>query len=234
MGIAVPVLLLIAVAALLQPGHSSFCSITDSYDAQCRESTFLDVNLSTGLSATPPAAGASWLSSPRGSGGCAKQAIATVPFPAAPSNSTVCIKFDLYLSNPEGWNFLISETDADGYGGTGPASEATEVHNNGNTFFIYPNLLPGNKAYGRARVSDAISNHITILVCDKHVEFDNYRGMQKCYDSEYLFTLSRPDTLYFGMNRVIVQRWATARVGTGLCRAVVKTVMCKNDKFKEA
>ena len=43
--------------------------------------------------------------------------------------------------------------------------------------------------------------------------------------------LPQPDTLYFGM---IVQRWATARVGTGLCRAVVKTVVCKNDKLKEA
>ena len=229
MSIAVPVLLPLAVAALLQPGHSSFCSITDGYNAKCRESTVLDVNLQTGLSATPPRAGASWLSSPRGSGVCAKQAIARIPFPAAPSNSKVCIKFDLYLANPKGWNFLISETTADGYGGTGPASEATEVHNIDNTLYIYPNLLPGNQAYGSARVSDAISNHITILVCDKHVEFDNYKGMQMCYDSKYLFTLSRPDTLYFGMNRVIVQRWATARVGTGLCRAVVKTVTCKND-----
>ena len=230
MGISVPVLLLLVVAVLLQPGHSSFCSTMDGCNANCEESTVLDVDLTTGRSSRPSSGGASWLSSPRGSGSCGKQAIATIPFPAPASNSKVCVKFDLYLNNPDGWNFLISETRADGYGGTGPASEATEVHNVDNDFFIYPNLLPGNQAYGKARVESAITNHITILVCDKHVEFDNYKGMQMCYDSEYLFTLSGPDTLFFGMNRVIVQRWSTAREGTGLCRAVVKTVTCMNSE----
>ena len=231
MGISAQVLLLLAMAVLLPPGHPSFCSSMSRCNGSYTESTVLDVDLTTGRSATPPSrsGGASWFSSPRGSGKCGKQAIAKIPFPASPSNSKVCIKFDLHLEDPKGWNFLISETDADGYGGTGPASEATEVHNVNDTFFIYPNLLPGNQAYGRTIVKRAITNHITILVCDNHVEFDNYKGMQMCYHSEYLFTLSGPDTMYFGMNRVIVQRWPTARVGTGLCRAVVKTVTCLPD-----
>lgn len=228
MGISAQALLLLAMAVLLPPGHPSFCSIMSRCNGSYNESTVLDVDLTTGLSATPPSrsGGASWVSSPTGSGKCGKQAIATIRFPAPPPNSKVCTKFDLYLDDPKGWNFLISETNADGYGGSGPASEATEVHNVDDNFFIYPNLLPGNQAYGKTRVESAITNRITILVCDNHVEFDNYKGMQMCYHSEYLFTLSGPDTLYFGMNRVIVQRWPTARVGTGLCRAVVKTVTC--------
>lgn len=120
MRISVPVLLLLAVAVLLPPGHSSFCSIMDRCNGNYSESTVLDVDLTTGLAATPPSGGASWFSSPTGSGKCGKQAIAIIPFPAAmPSNSKVCIKFDLYLDDSKGWNFLISETTGDGYGGTG-------------------------------------------------------------------------------------------------------------------
>ena len=228
MGSSVPVLLLLlfAVTALLQPGNASFCS-KNIFTAKCIERKVLDVDLTTGVSSTPPAAGANWYSRPSGSGRCGKQAIVRIPINNTPFNPLACIQFDLYLSNPSGWNFLISETRADGYGGTGPASEATEVHNVDKKFLIYPNLLSGNQAYGSAVVEDAITNRMTILICDKHVEVDNYKGMQKCYDSEYLFTLSGRNNLYFGMNRVITQRWSVPRVGTGLCRAVVKTVNCR-------
>ena len=77
---------------------------------------------------------------------------------------------------------------------------------------------------------NALSNFITITVGDEYVHFDNHRGIQRTYDSPYLFTLNgqattkgTPDyNIYFSMNRVIYPYSSTSRTGIGLCKAVIR------------
>ena len=61
--------------------------------------------------------------------------------------------------------------------------------------------------------------------------FDNNDGVQKSYRSRYLFTLNGQSTTYgsvdylliLSMNCVITSNF---RSGTGLCRAVIRTLDC--------
>ena len=142
------------------------------------------------------------------------------------------MQFDFYFdynSGASGWNFHLSETFADGWGGTSPASEATEVHNYGKGFNVAANLLPGHKLYGNQWTPDVMTNHVTVIVGDQHVEVDNHFGFQRCYKSKFLFTLLEPvPVLYFGINRVMnLNRYPDPpRIGQGLCEVLVKTFSC--------
>ena len=151
------------------------------------------------------------------------------------------LQFDLYFdSTRSGWNFNIGDSTNNGYGGdAGHTSNAAEVHNTNEAFFVYTNTLPGYTDYSTSGLlvensANALTNHITVTIGDEYVMFDNNRGVQKTYRSEYLFTLSGQQTtygavdytIYFAMNRVIYPFSSTGRTGTGLCRAVIRALDC--------
>ena len=153
------------------------------------------------------------------------------------------LQFDLYFSNSRrGWNFDISDSTNNGYGGdAGHTSNAAEVHNVNENVLIYTNTLPGYTDYTTnglqvETIGSAMTNHVTITIGDEYLMFDNNRGVQRTYRSEYLFTLSgQPTTygavdyiIYFSMNRVVYpfNSGVSSRTGTGLCRAVVKALDC--------
>ena len=79
-----------------------------------------------------------------------------------------------------------------------------------------------------------MTNHVTVTIGDEYLMFDNNRGVQRTYHSEYLFTLSGQSTtygamdyiIYFSMNRVVYPFGYASRTGTGLCRAVIKALDC--------
>ena len=121
----------------------------------------------------------------------------------------------------------------------GHTSNAAEIHNINNRFYVYAGIRPGYTDYSTngllvENTPDALSNHITITVGDEYVMFDNNHGLQKTYRSEHLFTLSGQSTsygpvdyiIYFSMNRVVYPFSSASRTGTGLCRAVVKALDC--------
>ena len=206
-----------------------------------------DANLTSGESSIAPESGLSWtqvLSNPgprriASQTSCDKQGVLRIVFPQACNHMQKRrLQFDLYFdSTRSGWNFDISDSTGDGYGGdAGHTSNAAEVHNINEAFFVYTNTLPGYTDYSTNGLlvensANALSNHITVTIGDEYVMFDNNRGLQKTYRSEYLFTLSGQATtygsvdyvIYFSMNRVIT---SASRSGTGLCRAVIKALDC--------
>lgn len=151
------------------------------------------------------------------------------------------LQFDLYFeSTRSGWNFDISDSTNNGYGGdAGHTSNSAEVHNIGESFFVYSNTLTGYRDYTSNNVAplqvdnvaNVMTDHVTITIGDEYVKFDNNRGVQRTYCSKYLFTLSGQETeygsvdytIYFSMNRVVYPFSRVSRTGTGLCRAVIKT-----------
>lgn len=204
-----------------------------------------DANLTSGQNFIAPESGMSWskvLSDPNSQTSCDMQGVLKIVFPQACNHMQKRrLQFDLYFaSTRSGWNFDISDSTNNGYGGdAGHTSNAAEVHNINEGFYVYTNTLPGYTDYSTAGLlvesfADALSNHITVTIGDEYVMFDNNRGLQKTYRSEHLFTLSgQPTTygsvdyiIYFSMNRVVYPFRFASRTGTGLCRAVVKALDC--------
>ena len=204
-----------------------------------------DVNLTSGATVNVPGSGITWaktLSNPNAQLGCDMQGVLKIVFPQACNhNQKRKLQFDLYFSNSRsGWNFDISDSTNNGYGGdAGHTSNAAEVHNINENVLIYTNTLPGYTDYTTSglqveTVRSALTNHITITVGDEYLMVDNNRGVQRTYRSEYLFTLSGQSTtygspdyiIYFSMNRVVYPFNYVSRTGTGLCRAVVKALDC--------
>ena len=148
--------------------------------------------------------------------------------------------FDLYLQNdikPGRFAFNIGDSTNNGYGGdAGTTSNAAEVHNVFKRWYVYSNNLLGYGSYAGSStllvesLANVITDHITLTIGDEYVEFDNNQGVQKCYSSKYLFTLSGQTPRYgvvnydifFAMNRVILGRYD--RRGPGLCRATIREV----------
>ena len=173
---------------------------------------------------------------------CNLQGVLKIEFPRACNRMQKRrLQFDLYFdSTHSGWNFNIGDSTNNGYGGdAGHTSNAAEVHNINEGFRVYTNTLPGYTDYSTSgllveKFADALTNHITVTIGDECVMFDNNRGVQKSYRSEYLFTLSGQQTtygavdytIYFAMNRVIYPFSSTGRTGTGLCRAVIRALDC--------
>ena len=197
-----------------------------------------DVDLTTGNHSIAPQSGISWRLQPQrpsnfNSSQCDVQGVLRINFPRAYSQEQRCrLQFDLYLDSAHtGWNFNIGNSIlVNGYGGS-----SAELHNINDTWFLYTSVLPGHTDYAVdganvERSSNHISNHVTVTIGDELVVFDNNRGIQKTYRSEYLFTLSGQQPgygydVYFGMNRVVNFHFGP-RIGTGLCRAVIKAIEC--------
>ena len=137
------------------------------------------------------------------------------------------------------WNFDISDSTNDGFGGdAGDSSNSAEVHNYRDNFMVSSNVLPGYTEYSNQKnllllvdlQRDVLTNNITITVGDEYVHFDNHRGIQRSYSSPYLFTLNGQATtkgtpdyvydIYFSMNRVVYPHLQTSRTGIGLCKAL--------------
>ena len=204
-----------------------------------------DADLTSGQHFIAPESGLSWaktLSDPNSQTTCDRQGVLRIVFPQACNHMQKRrLQFDLYFaSSHSGWNFDISDSTNNGYGGdAGHTSNAAEIHNINNRFYVYTGIRPGYTDYSTngllvENTPDALSNHITITVGDEYVMFDNNRGLQKTYRSEHLFTLSGQSTtygpvdyiIYFSMNRVVYPFSSVSRTGTGLCRAVVKALDC--------
>lgn len=230
---------LIAISAILLNIHqvSGTC---------CGEGwPIVDVNLTSGATINAPGSGITWakvLFDPNAQRGCDMQGVLKIIFPQACNHAQKRrLQFDLYFSNSRsGWNFDISDSTNNGYGGdAGHTSNAAEVHNINENFYLYSNTLPGYTDYTKTGlqvdyITAAMSNHVTVTIGDEYVMFDNNRGVQKTYRSEYLFTLSGQQTtygavdyiIYFSMNRVVYPFNFASRTGTGLCRAVVRALDC--------
>ena len=152
------------------------------------------------------------------------------------------LQFDLYFAKPNtGYNFNIADSTNNGHGGdAGHSSNAAEVHNRDETWYTYANLRPGYTSYivdGNhlvEQVNSAISNFVTVTIGDEYVKFDNHRGIQKKYKSEFLFALSGQSItygrinhdIYFSLNRVVYPFTSVTRTGVGLCRAVIRAYDC--------
>lgn len=206
-----------------------------------------DVNLTSGETVNAPGSGITWaktLFNPNAQLSCDMQGVLKIVFPQACNHMQKRkLQFDLYFSNSRsGWNFDISDSTNNGYGGdAGHTSNSAEVHNINENLLIYTNTLPGYTDYTTnglqvETVRSAMTNHITITIGDEYLMFDNNRGVQRTYRSEYLFTLSgQPTTygvvdyiIYFSMNRIVYpfNSGLRSRTGTGLCRAVIKALDC--------
>ena len=204
-----------------------------------------DANLTSGQYFIAPESGMSWSRSPidrNSRTSCDMQGVLRIVFPRACNHMQKRrLQFDLYFaSTRSGWNFDIGDSTNNGYGGdAGHTSNAAEVHNINERFYVYTNTLNGYTDYSTSGLlvestNNALTNHVTVTVGDEYVMFDNNRGLQKTYRSEYLFTLSGQATqygpvdyvIYFSMNRVIYPFSYTSRTGTGLCRAVIKALDC--------
>ena len=204
-----------------------------------------EANLTTGQHFIAPESGLSWvreLYNPNAQRNCDLQGVLRIDFPRACNHMQKRkLQFDLYFdSTRSGWNFDIADSTNNGYGGdAGHTSNAAEVHNKNEAFYIYANVLPGYTDYTTngllvESTGDVITNHVTVTIGDEYVKFDNNRGVQKTYRSEYLFTLSGQSTtygavnysIYFSMNRVVYPFRFASRTGTGLCRAVIRALDC--------
>ena len=87
------------------------------------------------------------------SGACSRQGVIKITYPYPKyGKQKRCFKFDLHFSSPIGWNFNIGDSTNDGYGGdAGQTSNAAEVHNKGDSFYVYSNILDGYESYADSR-----------------------------------------------------------------------------------
>ena len=171
---------------------------------------------------------------------CDLQGVLRIDFRSACNDVQNCkLRFDFYFQFIHaGFNFDIGDSTNNGYGGdAGDTSNAAEVHNVGESFLVYSNNLPGYGDYANSRtllvdqVRNVVTDHFTVTIGNEFVMFDNNNGVQRSYRSRYLFTLNGQSTTYgsvdyllsLSMNRVITSNF---RSGTGLCRAVIRTLDC--------
>ena len=203
-----------------------------------------NADLTSGNSHVAPNKGLSWRSSlidPSSSSSCDRQGVLAIDFrQACGGNTQTCkLRFDFsFAPGHSGWNFNIGDSSNNGYGGdSGHTSNAAEVHNINQNFFVYSNTLPGYASYsqdGRLNVdnvANVVKGNFTVVIGDEFVMFDNSNGIQRAYQSRYLFTLNGQPTTYgtpdylisLGMNRVITSNF---RSGTGLCRATIRAFEC--------
>ena len=124
-----------------------------------------EANLDTGYSYIRSGSGVSWLKSltgPVSGAAYSRQGVIKITFPYPKYGQQKCrFKFDLYLSSTaKGFNFDIGDSTNDGYGGdASQTSNAAEVHNNGNTFYVYSNKLNGYESYADQRLL-LVSEHM--------------------------------------------------------------------------
>ena len=214
-----------------------------------------EANLTSGSSCIKPQGSGitiSWLrnlGTNQGRKKCNLQGVVRITWPSSINGKQKCrLKFDLHmlkdLSKGNGWNFDISDSTNNGYGGdAGHSSNAAEVHNIRGNFLVYSNTLPSFQDYTQKGLLvdqqvNVTTNNVTITVGDEFVYFDNRRGIQRSYRSPYLFTLNgQPTTkgtpdynIYFSMNRVVYPYSSTRRTGIGLCKAVIRAVDCGLDQ----
>ena len=211
----------------------------------CEEGRLIfDADLTSGNSHIAPANGLSWRSSlidPSSSSSCDRQGVLAIDFrQACGGNTQTCkLRFDFsFAPGHSGWNFNIGDSSNNGYGGDGGhTSNAAEVHNINQNFFVYSNTLPGYASYSQDghlnvdNVANVVNGNFTVVIGDEFVMFDNSNGIQRAYQSRYLFTLNGQPTTYgtpdylisLGMNRVITSNF---RSGTGLCRATIWSFEC--------
>ena len=172
------------------------------------------------------------------SGACSRQGVIKITYPYPKyGKQKRCFKFDLHFSSPIGWNFNIGDSTNDGYGGdAGQTSNAAEVHNKGDSFYVYSNILDGYESYADSRyllvekTAGVVKGHVSVTVGDEFVKYES-SSWNKCYASRYLFTLNGQATnygpvnydIFFSMNRVINR---ASRSGTGLCKVIITVMDC--------
>ena len=180
-----------------------------------------EADLDTGYSDIHSGSRISWLKSLTDpvSGPCSRQGVIKITFPYPKYGQQKCrFKFDLHLSSAAGkFNFGIGDSTNNGYGGdAGETSNAAEVHNSGDTLYVYSNKLNGYESYADQRLllvertHGVVSGHVSVTIGDEFVKFES-SSLKKCYASPYLFTLNGQATnygpvnydIFFSMNRVI-------------------------------
>ena len=145
------------------------------------------------------------------------------------------LKFDLYFRPPAvtGFSFHIGDSNQNnGQGGTAGTYSA-EVFSDANQWIVNTNELSGYDLYSTTgfvadSIQDVFTDHVTIVVGDEYIEFDNHRGVQRCYQSNYLFSLSGASDydIFFSMNRAIAPMSGSSVIpsGTGLCQASISVL----------
>ncbi len=127
-----------------------------SFTVCCEGEKLFEVDLTTGVYDISSDSGMSW--SYPGSGlvsgstttSCAMQGVLRIDFPhPIPQCKRPLLRFDMYLS-PDAFdfNFNIGDSSNNGWGGdAGHTSNAAEVHNRHQNWYIYTNTLPGYADY---------------------------------------------------------------------------------------
>ncbi|SMN02710.1 hypothetical protein SPONN_1690 [uncultured Candidatus Thioglobus sp.] len=124
-------------------GNSSERVAARSSPSCCGEGwAIFDANLTSGQHFIAPESGMSWskvLTDPNSQSTCDMQGVLKIIFPQACNRmQNRRLQFDLYFaSTRSGWNFDISDSTNNGYGGdAGHTSNAAEVHNIDEGFFV--------------------------------------------------------------------------------------------------
>ena len=108
-------------------------------------------------------------------------------------------------------------------------SDAAEVVNDGTTLNVYTNQQPGHPSPPPfATESNFITERVDVDISDRLVIVDNFVGVKKVYENDYLFPLDGSGTNYdilVGLNRKIVDSQPSSS-GKGLCHVKIYDATC--------
>ena len=197
-------------------------------------------DFSNGSYRIEPGYGVSWLNTLTGTGYCNMQGVLNISFPL-PVNGVQrrFLRFHFYLTPDQTrYNFQVADSNTDGHGG-----DAADIHNVNSEVQVIASNVNGYQNYTASssfyidRITNGVSNRVTITIGDEYIAFDNHRGIQRVYESEFLFVLSGQSAyrgridhdIYMGINRVVRAIGGApqfGRSGTGLCRAEIEAFDC--------
>ena len=192
------------------PGPPGSCLVRDC--ANCTR--ILEVDLTSGYYniSSPSETTLNWNVYPNSPAGtCTRQGVMTATFPQPRQGRQPCrLKFVFHFqSNRTDVTFDIGDSPpANGYGGDADTtSNAAEVHGVNNHTYVFTGTLPGYRDYtidGHLLVESNIllTNVVIITIGDELVEIDNHRGVQRHYESPYLFTLNGQATTYGPIDKI--------------------------------
>ena len=189
------------------------------------------IAITVGSDPVPPVAGSET---------CDMEGSVKITFPVADDGvQNRKLRIDLYFEQQTvpltGISFHIGDSNLN-RGENIPSEElySAEILGSDNDWEVHANNLPGRAGYtGNAEgtladfIPSIITDHITILVGDEFVKFDNHNGVMKSYESKYLFSLSGASDydIFLSMNRAI-DPLPGAPPAKGLCNVVVRSLEC--------
>lgn len=167
-------------------------------------------------------------------GRCNQRGNLQIYFPEACNYTQNCkLRFDfMFQSNHSGLNFDIADASNNGV-----FDDTAEVLNVDRDIFVHSSVLPGYESLTRDgdrlvdSVAEVIRDHLTVVIGNEFVMFDNNNGILRSYRSKFLFTLDGQlktvnpanSFFYLGINRAVAN---SSHFGVGLCRVTVTVLNC--------